>query len=177
MSCVEFLFSVLLQTVIKILNFYDMIAVIIITLAIMGALVIFSLIRIRELDSCIDDIYNKAFIMQGDIEEHRARLNAHFSDMAQLNGEIDKVTKKVSELHKREDAEEPAKEVEAELENLVPEQEKERDDEDTSTLYARRMNFARLRQQGADVKSAGAAVGVSYSTAKRYEQWRKDNKE
>lgn len=153
-----------------------MIAVIIITLAMLGALVIFSLIRIRELDCRIDDIYNKAFIMQGDIEENRAHLNAHYADMAQLNTDIEKVAQKVSELREKGNADEPAKEVEAELENLVPEQEKERDDEDTSTLYARRMNFARLRQQGADVKSAGAAVGVSYSTAKRYEQWRKDNK-
>lgn len=153
-----------------------MIAVIIITLAMLGALVIFSLIRIRELDCRIDDIYNKAFIMQGDIEENRAHLNAHYADMAQLNTDIEKVAQKVSELREKGNADEPAKEVEAELENLIPEQEKERDDEDTSTLYARRMNFARLRQQGADVKSAGAAVGVSYSTAKRYEQWRKDNK-
>jgi hypothetical protein len=68
------------------------------------------------------------------------------------------------------------KEVEAELESLIPKQEKARDDEDTSTLYARRINFARLRKQGMDIKNAGKAVGVSYTTAKRYEQWRKDNK-
>lgn len=40
----------------------------------------------------------------------------------------------------------------------------------------RRERFSYYRMHGMDVKSAGVAVGVSYSTAKRYEQWRKDNK-
>lgn len=40
----------------------------------------------------------------------------------------------------------------------------------------RRERFSYYRMHGMDVKSAGVAVGVSYSTAKRYEQWRRDNK-
>jgi hypothetical protein len=114
--------------------------------------------------------------MQGEIEANTARTKDNYKLIAQVNTVLEKVESTIAELHKQEETDEPAKEVEAELESLVPELEKERDDEDTSTIYARRMNFARLRKQGADVKSAGAAVGVSYSTAKRYEQWRKDNK-
>lgn len=151
-------------------------AVIITIVALLGAFVIFAFCKISRINDRIDDIYNKAFMMQGDIEANTARSRDNYKLLAKFNTEVEKVKGTIAELHKQEPADEPAKEVEAELENLVPELEKARDDEDTSTLYARRMNFARLRQQGMDVKSAGAAVGVSYSTAKRYEKWRIDNK-
>lgn len=124
----------------------------------------------------IDDLYNKELEMKGEIESNTARSKDNYKLIAKFNTEVENVKIIIADLHKHEPTDEPAKEVETELENLVPEQEKERDDEDTSTLYARRMNFARLRQQGACVKKAGAAVGVSYSTAKRYEKWRNDNK-
>lgn len=151
-------------------------AVIIIIMLLLGAFVIFAFCKMARINGRIDDIYNKSFIMQGDIEANTARSQDNYKLIAKLNTEVENVKSTIADLHKHEPTEEPAKEVEAELENLVPELEKERDDEDTSTLYARRMNFARLRQQGAGVKSAGAAVGVSYSTAKRYEKWRVDNK-
>ena len=151
-------------------------AVIIIITILLGVFIAFAFIKMARINNRIDDIYNKAFIMQGDIEANTARAKDNYKLIAHVNTEMENVKSTIAELHKQEPTDEPAKEVEAELENLVQEQEKERDDEDTSTLYARRMNFARLRHQGADVKSAGAAIGVSYSTAKRYEQWRKDNK-
>ena len=151
-------------------------AVTIIIFILLAGLGIFALCKLGAAESRIDDIYNKALTMQGEIEANTARAKDNYKLIAQVNTEVEKVKGTIAELHKQEPTDEPAKEVEAELENLVQEQEKERDDEDTSTLYARRMNFARLRHQGADVKSAGAAIGVSYSTAKRYEQWRKDNK-
>lgn len=151
-------------------------AVIITIVVLLGAFIIFAFAKMARINNRIDDIYNKALTMQGDIEANTARAKDNYKLLAKFNTEVENVKSTIAELHKHEPTEEPAKEVEAELENLVPEQEKERDDEDTSTLYARRMNFARLRQQGADVKNAGAAVGVSYSTAKRYEKWRIDNK-
>lgn len=150
-------------------------AVIITIMALLGVFVVFAFCKIARINNRIDDIYHKALTMQGEIEANTARAKDNYKLIAQVNTELESVKNSIA-LHKYEPTDEPAKEVEAELENLVPKQEKERDDEDTSTLYARRMNFARLRQQGAGVKSAGAAVGVSYSTAKRYEQWRKDNK-
>lgn len=151
-------------------------AVIIIIMLLLGAFVIFAFCKMAQINGRIDDIYNKSLTMQGEIEANTARSQDNYKLIAQVNTEVENVKSTIADLHKHEPTDEPAEEVEAELENLVPEQEKERDDEDTSTLYARRMNFARLRQQGADVKNAGAAVGVSYTTAKRYEKWRVDNK-
>lgn len=151
-------------------------AVIIVIIIILGVFIAFSFVKMARINNRIDDIYNKSFTMQGEIESNTARAIDNYKLIAQVNTELERVKGKIAELHKQEPTDEPAKEVEAELENLVAKQEKARDDEDTSTLYARRMNFARLRQQGADVKRAGAAVGVSYSTAKRYEKWRVDNK-
>lgn len=40
----------------------------------------------------------------------------------------------------------------------------------------RRTKFAMLRKQGMDVLSAGKAIEVSETTARRYEKWRIDNK-
>lgn len=151
-------------------------ALVITIMVLLGVFVIVAFCKIARINNRIDDIYNKAFIMQGEIEANTARAKDNYKLIAQVNTEVENVKSTIAELHKHEPTEEPAKEVEAELENHVPEQEKAGDDEDTSTLYARRMNFARWRQQGACVKSAGAAVGVSYTTAKRYEKWRKDNK-
>lgn len=122
-------------------------AVIIIILALLVALVIFALIRMRELDERIDDIYNKVFIMQGGIEDNKARLDAHYTDMAHLNSDIEKVSKRVLEEKTKKEPSENKRE-----------------------------SFALFRKQGMDVKSAGVAVGVSYSTAKRYEKWYKSNK-
>lgn len=151
-------------------------AVIITIVVLLGVFVAFAFAKMARINNRIDDIFNKALTMQGDIEANTSRAKDNYKLIAQVNTEVEKVKSTIAELHKKEPTDEPAKEVEAELENLVQEQEEEREDEDASTLYARRMNFARLRQQGAGVKSAGAAVGVSYSTAKRYEKWRIDNK-
>ena len=151
-------------------------AVLIISLILLAGLVVFALCKLGISESRIDDIYHKALTMQGEIEANTARAKDNYKLIAQVNTEVENVKGTIAELHKQEPTSEQAQEVEAELENLVPELEKERDDEDTSTLYARRMNFARLRKQGMDIKNAGKAVGVSYTTAKRYEKWRKDNK-
>lgn len=151
-------------------------AVIITIMALLGAFIIFAFAKMARVNNRIDDIYNKALTMQGEIEANTARAKEIYKLIAQVNTEVESVKSTIAELHKQEHTEEPAKEVEEELENLIPEEEEERDDYDVSTLYARRMNFARLRHQGMDIKNAGAAIGVSYSTAKRYEQWRVDNK-
>lgn len=151
-------------------------AVIITIVVLLGVFVALAFAKMARINERIDDIFNKALTMQGDIEANTARAKDNYKLLAKFNTEVKKVKSTIAELHKKEPTDEPAKEVEEELESLVPEQEEAIDDEDTSTLYARRMNFARLRQQGASVKSAGAAVGVSYTTAKRYEKWRIDNK-
>ena len=114
--------------------------------------------------------------MQGEIEANTARAKDNYKLIAQVNTEVEKVKAIIAELHKQEPTDELAKEVEAELENLVPEQEEEEVSDKEKELSERRNKFAYFRKHGMDVKSAGIAVKVSYSTAKRYEQWRKDNK-
>lgn len=154
-----------------------MTAVFIIVAILLAGLVVFALCKLGTLESRIDDIYNKAFIMQGDIEANTARAKDNYKLLAKFNTEVENVKSTIAELHKHEPTEEPAKEVEAELENLVPEQEKE--EEQTQAEYelsVRRENFAHFRKCGMDIKNAGKSVGVSYSTAKRYEKWRVDNK-
>lgn len=153
-------------------------AVLIICLILVAGLVVFALCKLGTLGSRIDDIYHKALTMQGEIEANTARAKDNYKLIAQVNTEVEKLKGTIAELHKQEPTDEPSKEVEAELENLVPEKVKD-DSESSNAAYEiseRRENFAKYRKQGMDVKSAGIAIGVSYSTAKRYERWRKDNK-
>lgn len=152
-------------------------AVIIAIMVLLGVFVVFAFCKISRINNRVDDIYNKAFTMQGEIEANTAREKDNYKFIAQVNTELQSVKNITAELHRREPTDEPAKEVDAELESIVPEkEEEEEDDDDTSTLYVRRENFACLRSSGKSVKEAGELVGVSYTTAKRYEQWRKDNK-
>lgn len=153
-------------------------AVTIIIFILLAGLGIFALCKLGAAESRIDDIYNKALTMQGDIEANTARAKDNYKLIAQVNTELERVKGIIAELHKQEPTDEPSKEVEAELENLVPEKVKD-DSESSNAAYEiseRRESFSKYRKQGMDVKSAGIAIGVSYSTAKRYEQWRKDNK-
>ena len=151
-------------------------AVFITIVVLLGAFMIFAFCKIAKINNRIDDIFNKALTMQGEIEANTARAKDNYKLIAQVNTEVEKVKDTIADLHKQESSDEPAKEVEAELENLVPEQEEEEVSDKEKELSERRNKFAYFRKHGMDVKSAGIAVKVSYSTAKRYEQWRKDNK-
>ena len=151
-------------------------AVFITILVLLGVFVIFAFCKIARINNRIDDIYNKAFIMQGEIEANTARAKDNYKLIAQVNTELESVKNSIA-LHKHEPTDEPAKEVEEELDSLVPEQEEEVEPSNAAyELSVRRENYAQFRKQGMDVKNAGKAVGVSYTTAKRYERWRKDNK-
>ena len=154
-------------------------AVIITIVVLLGVFLAFAFCKMARINNRIDDIYHKALTMQGEIEANTARAKDNYKLIAQVNTEVEKVKGTIAELHMQEHDDEPAKEVEEELESLVPEQEEE--EKETISLSAydiqfRRDHFAYLRKQGLDIKCAGESVGVSYSTAKRYEQWRKDNK-
>jgi hypothetical protein len=154
-------------------------AVTIIIFILLAGIGIFALCKLGILESRIDDIYHKALTMQGEIEANTARAKDNYRLIAQVNTELERVKDIIAELHKQEPIDEPSQDVEEELENLVPKQEEE--EKETISLSAydiqfRRDHFAYLRKQGLDIKCAGESVGVSYSTAKRYEQWRKDNK-
>ena len=164
-------------------------AVLIISLILLAGLVVFALCKLGTLESRIDDIYNKALTMQGEIEANTARAKDNYKLIAQVNTKVEEIDGYVKELQNAVDvlAPEPtdeiAKEVVEELESVVAEQEQvvadlEEIEESTAAyeLSVRRENFAHLRGLGKSVKEAGEIVGVSYSTAKRYEKWRVDNK-
>lgn len=151
-------------------------AVIIAIMALLGVFVVFAFCKMARINNRIDDIYNKSFTMQGEIEANTARAKDNYKLIAQVNTELESVKNSIAS-HKHEPTDEPAKEVEEELESLIPEQEEEVEPSNAAyELSVRRENYAHFRKQGMDVKNAGKAVGVSYTTAKRYEQWRKDNK-
>lgn len=150
-------------------------AVLIISLILLAGLVVFALCKLGTLESRIDDIYNKALTMQGETEANMARAKDNYKLIAQVNTEVEKVKGTIAELHKQEPTDEPSKEVEAELENLVSEKEEDVSDKELG-LIERRERFARLRSRGVSLCDAADAMHISYSTAKRYEQWRKDNK-
>ena len=153
----------------------DMNAVTIIIFILLTGLVIFALCKLGAAKSRIDDIYHKALTMQGETEANTARAKDNYKLIAQVNTEIERVKGIIAELHKQEQTDEPAKEVEKELENLVPEKEEEVSDKELG-LIERRERFSRLRSRGVSLCDAADAMHISYSTAKRYEQWRKDNK-
>lgn len=151
-------------------------AVIISIGVLLGVFVALAFAKMARINNRIDDIYNKALTMQGEIEANTARAKDNYKLLAKFNTEVENVKSTIAELHKHEPTDEPANEVEAELENLVPEQEEEEVSDKEKELSERRNKFAYFRKHGMDVKSAGIAVKVSYSTAKRYEKWRIDNK-
>lgn len=150
-------------------------AVFIIITVLLGIFIAFAFIKMARINNRIDDIYNKAFAMQGEIETNTARAKDNYKLIAQVNTEVENVKGTIAELHKQEQTDEPAKEVEAELEDLVLEQEEGVSDKELG-LIERRECFAHLRSHGVSLHDAADKMHISYSTAKRYEQWRKDNK-
>lgn len=150
-------------------------AVFIIVAILLAGLVVFALCKLGTLESRIDDIYHKALTMQGETEANTARAKDNYKLIAQVNTELERVKGKIAELHKHELTDEPAQEVKEELENLVPEKEEEVSDKELG-LIERRECFAHLRLHGVSLHDAADKMHISYSTAKRYEQWRKDNK-
>lgn len=152
-------------------------AVMIIIEILLGAFIIFAFAKIARINNRIDDIYNKALTMQGEIESNTARTKDNYKSIAKVNTELEKCKLCVDRLTKIHESE-VLEVVDAELESLIAEQEppvKEENSEECD-LSIRREKFACLRKDGKSVKEAGAIMGVSYSSAKRYEQWRKDNK-
>jgi hypothetical protein len=148
-------------------------ALVITIMVLLGVFVIVAFCKIARINNRIDDIYNKALTMQGETEANTARAKDNYRLIAQVNTELERVKGIIAELHKQEPTDEPAKEVE--LENIVSEKEEEVSDKELG-LIERRERFARLRSRGVSLCDAADAMHISYSTAKRYEQWRKDNK-
>ena len=127
------------------------------------------ILRIRE---HIDEVYHNIFKQHEVIVHQKERLDAHHKDIVNLSKQHDKLEEKVDEYHKGVNTDFlVGEQPELEDTKLVIYQTKE-----VVELQERRDKFATYRKQGMDIKSAGAAIGVSYSTAKRYEKWIIDNK-
>ena len=150
-------------------------AVMIIIEILLGAFIIFAFAKIARINNRIDDIYNKALTMQGEIESNTARTKDNYKSIAQVNTELEKCKLCIDRLTKIHESE-VSEVIDAELESLVLEQEEVEQTTAKYELSVRRENFAHLRGLGKGVKEAGEIIGVSLSTAKRYEQWRNDNK-
>ena len=83
---------------------------VIITIAILlGALIIFAFAKMAHINNRIDDIFNKALTMQGEIEANTARSKDNYKLIARVNTEVESVKSTIAELHKQEPTEEPAK--------------------------------------------------------------------
>lgn len=81
-------------------------AVTIAIMVLLGVFVVFAFCKIARINNRIDDIYNKAFIMQGEIEANTARAKDNYKLIAQVNTELESVKNSIT-LHKHEPTDEP----------------------------------------------------------------------
>lgn len=150
--------------------------VFIIIVVFLGVFIAFAFCKMAKINNRIDDIYNKSFTMQGEIEANTARSKDNYNLIARVNTELETCKMSIDRLTKIHESE-VLEVIDSELESLELEPAEESEQPLAAyELSVRRENFAHLRSMGKSVKDAGDAVGVSYSTAKRYERWRKDNK-
>jgi chromosome segregation ATPase len=133
--------------------------------------------KAAKINTRIDDIYNKALEMKGEIESNTARSKDNYKLIARVNTAVEGMKTTIRELR---ESQEKAKEVvvDAELQEIAEAQDEVQEEvsDENKELAERRSKYSEYRKQGMDIKSAGVAVGVSYATAKRYEKWRNDNK-
>lgn len=104
--------------------------------------------KIAKINKYVDDLYNMHLMSESVVMNHGERLDAHYKDIVNLSSCL-------SDLEHNQTS------------KVVIDTKKDVD--------KRREKFALLRNE-LSVKEAREQMGISPSTAKRYEQWRKDNK-
>lgn len=136
---------------------------------VLGLVQIIMFVHFSKVNENIDKLFHEALKHEGKLIDCKNRLDAHYNDIVRNEKKIDSVEKLAFEASKK---------VETELENLVPEQEEEEAEPSKAALelLERRECFAHLRAHGVSLHDAADKMHISYSTAKRYEQWRIDNK-
>jgi Spy/CpxP family protein refolding chaperone len=142
--------------------------IIIVALMALVQLVMFA--HFRKVNENIDKLFHEALMHEGKISDHENRLTAHYKDIVRHEQKIDNI----------EQAVEKAKPAPETLSEKAPEEVVEaltalNTNPADAELNERRAKYAGFRKQGMDIKSAGVAVGVSLTTAKRYEKWMLDN--
>lgn len=139
-------------------------------ISILALIVLVSLRKIAKLNDYVDSLYNQNFITDTNVMDHDERLRAHFNDMANLSMKLDALDRKLSESDASEKGNDAQEVFSGVIDDVLE------SNQATIELNERREKFVKYRKQGMDVKSAGVAVGVSYSTAKRYNKWMTNNK-
>lgn len=142
--------------------------IIIVALMALVQLVMFA--QFRKVNENIDKLFHEALMQEGKISNHEERLTAHYKDIVRHEQKIDNIEQAVEEA--KPAPETPSEKTPEEIVETITALNNQADAE----LNERRAKYASFRKQGMDIKSAGVAVGVSFTTAKRYEKWMADNK-
>lgn len=119
-----------------------------ILIAILVVLVAVIFRKIAKINKYVDELYNMQLMSESAVMNHGERLDAHYKDIVNLS----------SCLSALEHNQTP---------KVVIDTKKDVDQ--------RREKFALLRNE-LSVKEAGEQMGISPSTARRYETWRNNNK-
>lgn len=138
---------------------------------VLGLVQIIMFVHFSKVNENIDKLFHEALKHEGKLMECKNRLDEHYNDIVRNEKKIDSVEKLAFEASKKVETQK-VDEVIATKEAL------ETIDSNTAVdeFNERRNKYAEYRKQGMDIKSAGVAVGVSITTARRYEKWRVDNK-
>ena len=119
-----------------------------ILIAILVVLVAVIFRKIAKINKYVDELYNMQLMSESAVMNHGERLDAHYKDIVNLSSCL-------SALEHNQTS------------KVVIDTKKDVDE--------RREKFALLRNE-LSVEEARKQMGVSLSTAKRYETWRKNNK-
>lgn len=163
-----------------------MTTVLIILMVIMTIVIVFALMRIRTMSKLLNSYFSQTSstlgTVRGEVTKISSAAEKTKSEVEALKTwrqslvYVDKETGNripIEDMFVKQD--EPAEEAD---DSQDPTDDKEdnpkanKEDE----LAERREKYAKYRKEGMDVKSAGTAVGVSFTTAKRYEKWYQSNR-
>lgn len=137
---------------------------------IVGALCIVQLFvfaRFAKVNKNIDKLFNESLRHESELNDHRNRLESDYNDIARCNMRINLTNEDMCSLSEK---------ISSQAQVVAVDEDVEQPKQAEVELNERRAKFAEYRKQGMDYKSAGKAVGVSFTTAKRYEKWMADNK-
>lgn len=134
-----------------------------------------------KINKNIKKLFDESLKNEGRFKDYQNRLESHYSSIARNEKKIETNSGDIYNLSKMlsthiQDTQEVVLEDKNNLEDTKEALDAISEPSQVSVeLNERREKFAMYRKQGMDVKSAGVAVGVSLTTAKRYEKWMLDN--
>ena len=135
-----------------------MLATIILAIIVAIAIVIFA-VKAANIKNAIENIYAKQAILHEKYCNHEYRIDGNYKSLAELNRRQDEWLRQHNEMIR-----------ELDLIDVWFRRQETRDAKQTT--QANREHFAELRKT-MSVRDAAKELWVSYTTAKRYEKWRK----